>query len=234
MEKTIPLSIINKYDDYLIYFDKDDIESPDKIDKAYIISDDKYRLGNTVGVYLNDDLQKEDIDLLISKQRKTSFSRNSGIVVADVSDIVKQIAGEIVPNKGILIENLRGLDNIRLRLVYNQNIIIYPECHKVFFERELLLNRYARFAESPWFYTGLSKTITFFAQNLGKSGVTVHLQNSPNARVALDDPQELEVLPGQTVDLVPYKFSKFTRMVAEADKRHIALKIWFQTQLMNH
>ncbi len=234
MLNTIPLSVINKCDVYLLYFNLSDIETPEKIDKAFVIHDEEYSTNEAMEVCLNDMLSDKDIEFLNSKkQKKIGSLEYSGKIAADVSEIVKQIIGKKNINRGILLMNIKRLRNPRLKIIYHKDII-YPQSCSSFFDKELNISIYDKSIESPWFYSALSQTITIFAQNNGSNKITINLQNSPNAKLFVNDPQEIVIIPKQTVDIIPYKFSKFIRLVANSTNNNINLKMWFQTQLMNH
>lgn len=81
------------------------------------------------------------------------------------------------------------------------------------------------------FLTHNARAITVFVKNIGENPITVSLQNSPNGLDFTDDPQQLELSVNKTGYLVPYIFSKYTRVVAKSAQTGAA-HIWFQMQ--NH
>jgi hypothetical protein len=142
------------------------------------------------------------------------------------------IASGFVENNGIVLRNIKYLYYPKLILIYYQDKI-YPSYECGFFEKKLSLSGYVNRVESPWIFSGISDTITFFVYNNSNEDITVHLENSPNAIQHVDDPQKICVHPDQTIDIVPYKFSKFIRLVANSERGKIDCKLWFQTQLKN-
>lgn len=233
MKKELPVSIISNSDLHLLYFDVDEIDNPDSIQSAYIVVDRDHQFDKDgeISVSINDRLSEADF-MSLRQQKKASrgFSYGSE-VLTDASDAVKMIATGYVENNGIVLRTPNNLCNPRLMICYHQKKI-YPNCEGDFFEKELRLSSCSRRIESPWFFSGLSKTITFFVENIGCSEFTIHLENSPNAIQHVDDAQRITVHPGETVDIVPYKFSKFIRLIAHSDNRNVALRLWFQTQLL--
>ncbi len=216
-----------------MYFDINSIESPEKINKAYIISDVEYEEDSIeyAEVSMNNTFTFDEKELQVSKI--TEYYKVTSRPVAELSETIKLLTETNIPNRGILLKNLSKLENPRLKLVYQSNIIYPDKCH-IFFSKELLLTTYSKQIISPWFFTGLSQTITIFVQNLGANQVNIYLQNSPNAHQTVDDAQIITVNPRETVDIVPYKFSKYLRLVADSNQTKVAIKMWFQTQLMNH
>lgn len=82
---------------------------------------------------------------------------------------------------------------------------------------------------SASFPTQHAREITVFAKNTGETPVVVRLQHSPNGLDYMDDPQQLELSADQTGYLVPYIFSKFTRVAASCAESG-SVQIWFQMQ----
>jgi hypothetical protein len=81
------------------------------------------------------------------------------------------------------------------------------------------------------YLTKNARAITIFAKNTGESPIVISLQNSPNGLDFSDDPQKLDLIPNETGCLVPYIFSKYTRVTAKSAQTGAA-RIWFQMQ--NH
>lgn len=79
------------------------------------------------------------------------------------------------------------------------------------------------------YFIGNAGLVTAFIKNTGPCRLTLLLQNSPNAHEFIDDPQRLELDPGQTGYLVPYIFSKYIRVSAAAEGPG-SLCLWLQTQ----
>lgn len=74
-----------------------------------------------------------------------------------------------------------------------------------------------------------ARAITVFVKNAGNNPIVISLQNSPNGLDFTDDPQQLELNADETGYLVPYIFSKYTRVVAKSAHTGAA-HIWFQMQ----
>ena len=98
-----------------------------------------------------------------------------------------------------------------------------------FFEYKTLLPVHAGENSTVSFPTANARIITVFAKNIGMQPLTVSLQNSPDAINFTDDPQQLQLTAGQTGHLVPYIFSKYTRVKANSDQPG-SVFIWFQMQ----
>lgn len=79
------------------------------------------------------------------------------------------------------------------------------------------------------FPTKEARTITVFIKNTGESPIVASLQNSPNGLDFTQDPQQLELEADQTGYLVPYIFSKYTRVVINGNQAGTAF-VWFQFQ----
>jgi hypothetical protein len=99
----------------------------------------------------------------------------------------------------------------------------------IFTEYKESLNVEPETAYTRTYPTQNARTITVFVKNTGGNTIRVHLQNSPDGTEFVDDPQILELAPGETGTLVPYLFSKFIRAVIEATEESSAF-IWFQIQ----
>lgn len=234
MNNMIPLSVINRQDFTLLYFDLNDVKTPERIDKAYILSNNYCGdvAEKPVEVFINDSLSEEDYEFLNDSLKGARTYGQSGNVIADISENVKMLVSEYIPNWGITIK--KQLQNPRLMITYHKDTI-YPNCEcNSFFDKEIFLSGYNHNIQSPWFCTAYSQTITFFAQNAGCNDIAIYLQYSPDRVRSVNDPQQLIIRPEETVDIIPYKFSKFTRMAAHSEHRQIALRMWFQTQLTNH
>ena len=100
-----------------------------------------------------------------------------------------------------------------------------------FCEYVALLQTAAEKNYSASFPTQNARTITIFVKNTGASPATFFLQNSPNGLDFIGDPQLLELEPNETGYLVPYIFSKYTRIVGQGAEPSTAY-IWVQMQ--NH
>ncbi|MEM5769319.1 MAG: DUF6385 domain-containing protein [Bacillota bacterium] len=74
-----------------------------------------------------------------------------------------------------------------------------------------------------------ARTITAFVKNTGGVPVTLFLQNSPNGLDFTDDPRELTLNAGEIGYLIPYIFSKYTR-VAVKSAQPGAVYLWLQMQ----
>ncbi|WRS27884.1 DUF6385 domain-containing protein [Oscillospiraceae bacterium MB08-C2-2] len=234
MENEISISTIRSNQDlHLLYFDSNHIENPSKIDKAYLLNAYKKNPDSEVEVVLNEYLTHEDAVLIDELIKKPRYSSDASNILCDITEAVQTLSYGSVENKGLLVKFNGFIYKPRILLFYRKEII-YPRCGcEIFFEKELELHGFAHRAQSPWFYSGRSQTITFFVENLGSREINIHLENSPNANSVVVDPQCLCVKPGQTVDIVPYRFSKFIRLASVSDDNRIVCNLWFQTQLMN-
>ena len=74
-----------------------------------------------------------------------------------------------------------------------------------------------------------ARTITVFIKNTGEAPIVASLQNSPNGFDFTQDAQQLELQADQIGYLVPYIFSKYTRVAINGNQPGTAL-LWFQFQ----
>ena len=231
MLNEIPISMLKKNGAYLIYFETCKINEPNKIESAYIKA--RQPKCNKAVVSINENLSEEDKILLQKYKQSPPGDGCDYNILANVSDVVKMIASGYVENKGFLLEGVKYLCNPRLTLCYSRDKI-YPGAKSSFFEDKIRLLSYAKNQESPWFYTGRSDTVTFFVHNKSGDSIVIHLENSPDSVRIVKDAQKIHVQPEETVDIVPYKFSKYTRITASSEKPEIDCDIWFNTQLRCH
>jgi len=235
MNNEIPISIIRRDGAYLIYFDVCNIDNPKKIEAAYIKTKRSNHgdNGQEISVFINDRLSGEDSILLRKYKQTVQEDSYDYRIIADVSEAVKMIAAGHVENKGFILKNVKQLYDPRLTLCYYRNRI-YPCPEYGFFEKKISLFSYTLSQESPWFYTGMSDTITFFVNNKGDSDITIHIQNSPDTVRSVKAAQRIHVPPGETADIIPYRFSKFTRLAVNSEEGRINCDVWFQTQLRSY
>ncbi len=230
MGETIPISLIKRNNLHLLYFDETQIASQDKIESAFIVVDKFRNQAKDIKISINKYLPSDDLKLFHQRIPKTIKYDCENSILADITEVLKMIVSGYTKNNGIVLENLSYISNPRLVLQYRSDKI-YPDYDCIFFEKELNLSAYAHSLTSPWFFSGRSTTITFFICNQGQDEVKIHLQNSPDALGFVDDAQMIIACPMEIVDIVPYKFSKFTRLMICSPRRKIKCKIWFQTQL---
>lgn len=230
----IPISVSHKDRQHLIYFDADRIEQPERLKSAYLVIDEdiSFQGNDIIPASVNDCFSSEEV-ARVKKQRPSIRGINNGYhVLADVSEAVKMIAGNFTKNKGLVVKNVKYLHNPGLIITFIPSVI-HPNRDCVFYEKVLEFTSYAYRLVTPWFYSGISQTITFSIYNTSDEDILLHLENSPDAEVISDDAQKLKVEPGKTVTLVPYKFSKYIRLVMRSGCQKVACKVWFQTQLLH-
>lgn len=86
-------------------------------------------------------------------------------------------------------------------------------------------------AETRFILIANAQRVTVFIKNTGCSSISAWLQNSPNGTDTVDDPQVIDLAPGEIKALVPYIFSRFIRLVAAGQDGGQAF-VWFQIQRM--
>lgn len=104
-------------------------------------------------------------------------------------------------------------------------------CKNKFYEKSIFLSSCNK-AVTPWILTSNSKVISLYIKNNSEKEIMVYLQNSPNAKDVVNDDQRIAIAGFETKAIIPYYFSKYTRLVAISDCNEIKSKIWFQTQLI--
>lgn len=165
----------------------------------------------------------------------------------DITSIVRKWYDNQIPNHGIILKSDEIKDNTYARLItdinksYGPNInIIYQlksECVcKViptkFIEgiEEFDTNGDYKFSKTR--DTSLTKTVTYFIENLGESSVTANLQISPDGVNFVEDKGVKVIKKNEVVVLIPYVFAKFTRLrVKNINNNEISrVRIWYQGQ----
>lgn len=86
-------------------------------------------------------------------------------------------------------------------------------------------------AETRFILIGSAERVTVFVKNTGQSPISAWLQNSPNAIDTVDDPQVIDLAPGEIKAVVPYLFSRFIRLAAAGPDGGQAF-VLFQIQRM--
>lgn len=235
MSNEIMISIM-KFDQMaLIYFAANEIPNADMVENAYLL----LKMGrnkNTVeevNCYLN-----ENVDLKYLNRLNTGFRdqyRNfyEDNVLIDITENFHLIASGMIKNEGLIVEfGGNNLYSCQLQLTYKKDIIA-PNCRCMrFFDKELIISSYQDMVVSPCFLSANSSVITFSIQNLGHHAINVYIQNSPDAKVFVNDAQTIVLNPNETGLLIPYKFTKYTRIVATSAQNGIVAKLWYQTQLI--
>ena len=74
-----------------------------------------------------------------------------------------------------------------------------------------------------------ARTITVFVQNTGQNPLTAYLEVGPDGSAFMEDPQRLEVQPGEMGAVTPFLFSRYFRVAAWSASRGSA-NIFVQMQ----
>lgn len=93
-----------------------------------------------------------------------------------------------------------------------------------------ILDTGPEFAYTQAVLTQRAQVITVFVKNIGGGTVSMFLQNSPNGTDFVNDQQILTLEGGNMGYLVPYIFSKYTRLAAtgSCDGK---VQVWTQMQM---
>jgi len=233
MLNEIPILALRKNNSHILYFDADKIDRPNKIETAYIKVTPRGNHGRNhkMTISINEYLLEKDLALFEKYEQAVQRDYCGCSIFVDVTEEVKMIASGYAENNGFILEGATHLLDSRLVLNYYRNKI-FPCGESIFFEGRVRLFSYMHSQKSPWFYSGISDTITFFVHNKGDHDVVVHLERGPDSTKIVKEMQEMRIHPGQTVDIVPYRFSKFIRIVASSEKRRIDCNVWHQAQLI--
>jgi len=235
MNNQIMISMM-KFDQLaLIYFPVDEIPNADMVENAYLLfkTDRNKSTMEEVHCYLNDKIDPKYLNKLnigFSDQYCNSYDDS---VLIDITENFHLFTSGMIKNKGLIVElGDNNLYSCQLQLIYKKEIIA-PKCRCMrFFEKELIISSSQDRAVSPYFLSANSSTITFSIHNLGHHAINVYIQNSPDAKIFVNDALTIVVNPHETGLLMPCKFTKYTRIIATSTHRCIVAKLWYQTQLI--
>lgn len=235
IKKEIPMFVLNREENILIYFDTKDINDIHKIKNAYAIVETDRNIDFTGKFSLNDSMDTCDLKKM-SLGRSTSVNNDLCDIYksyVDITDIFHLLAAGIVENKGIIL-NCKGIKKVcfKLHFTYLENEIVPNFCGQLFYEKELVLSSLKSFIMSPWFLIKDVNMVSFYIKNLSDGDIVAKLQNSPNAEDFTNDVQTIDIVPSDTNVIVPATFSKYVRIVLHSRNKSIAAKVWFQAQTL--
>ncbi|MGE4214253.1 MAG: DUF6385 domain-containing protein [Anaerotignaceae bacterium] len=236
MENYVPISMAKFNKQALIYFAVDEIYDADMVEAAYILLKmNRYKnSGEEIQCYLNDEIEVESLNNFNTGLSNRYCYLREDNVILDITENFHLLTSGMVKNNGLIVEfGDSDIYSCQLQLVYRREIIFPVYNCMGFFEKELILSSFKDKAISPYFLTATSETITFCIHNMGEHPVNVNLQNSPDAKLFVNDAQTLVLLPHETGLVVPYKFTKYTRIVVTGTNKCIVTKLWYQTQLIH-
>lgn len=115
----------------------------------------------------------------------------------------------------------------------------HANCDKVvlmarnFIEKTVLVKTSAEFLSTKGFNTSQQSQVTFFIKNIDHHPAEIMYEVGPNEADYVLDDVIFEVLPGETVAVVPRIFGKFTRLIyrSKEENQNTALKIMFQSHV---
>lgn len=236
MKNYVPISMAKFSNQALIYFEIDEVENADMVETAYILLKlNPYKNPEEeIHCYLNDKIDVKSLNNpFTGLSNRYSYLREDNVII-DITENLHLLASGVVKNNGLIVEfGNSDLYSCQLQLVYRREIIFPAYSCMGFFEKELILSSFKDKAISPYFFTATSSNITFSIYNMSKHTVSVNVQNSPDAKLFVNDAQTLVLLPNETGLIVPYKFTKYTRVVARSEENCIVIKLWYQTQLIS-
>lgn len=165
----------------------------------------------------------------------------------DITSIVRKWYSNEIPNYGIVLKSDEIKDGTYIRLVTNTSRSFGPSidityqlkskcvCEVIptkFIEELEVLDTNESYIFSIARDTSLTKTVTYFIENLGENSVAANLQVSPDGVNFVEDSERKIIKNNKTTILIPYVFAKYTRIrVKTIDKnKKSKVKIWYQAQ----
>jgi len=234
----IPISILCKDKSVLLYFDMEEIQNANEVEKAYILLeiDEKHKQDKELEFCINSSVSKEEWETIFSPttERKKRKVKEGQKIYIDVTENFHMFASGMIKNKGLTFKiNGNHLIQCKLCINYIGEEITPNYREPVFYEKELILSSRKNFVVSPWILSKSCRTTSLYVKNISKHEIVVYLQNSPNAEDFVDVTEVLIVQPKETGVIVPHIFSKYIRITVKSKYRAIVAKLWFQTQMAN-
>ncbi|KAF5050313.1 DUF6385 domain-containing protein [Anaerotignum sp.] len=232
MRSRVPISLANFDTFSTIYFDLEDIPQYQMVESAYLFLEvDGEMTGRGFGCYLNEGYNYGlQHDSLINRSYGyQNYSENQ--IMIDISEIYYVLASRMKENNGIILEyGGNYFYSCQMIVVYRQEIIA-PRCKgKTFFEKKISVSSSGNNAVSPFFLTANATTVTFCVSNFGDYPIVVSIENSPDARNILLDPQRIEILPNVMGVIIPTYFTKYVRIRVASIYNGIVTEVWYQSQ----
>ncbi|MDD3569995.1 MAG: DUF6385 domain-containing protein [Lachnospiraceae bacterium] len=235
MKNCVPIYMAKFNKEALIYFEVDEVEDADMVEAAYLLlkANGKRNSTKEIQCYINNKIDVKSLNNLytIFSNKCSCLCENS--VALDITEDFYLLTCSGVTNNGLIVEcGDNDIYSCQLQVVYRGEII-YPSCTCMgFFEKNLILSSFKDKAISPYFFTATCSSITFSIHNMGEHPVSVNVQNSPDAKLFVNDTHTLVLLPNETGLIIPYNFTKYTRIVVTSENKCIITKLWYQTQLI--
>ncbi|MEA4841969.1 MAG: DUF6385 domain-containing protein [[Clostridium] symbiosum] len=232
MRSRVPISLTNFNTFSTIYFELEDIPQYQMVESAYLFLEvDGDMTGTGFRCYLNEGynygLQNDSF-----ANRSYDYQHyNENEIMIDISEIFFALASRVKENNGIIIEyGDNYFYSCQMIVVYRQEIIA-PKCKGMtFFEKKISVSSSGNNAVSPFFLTANATTVTFCVSNLGDYPIVVSIENSPDARNILEDPQRIEILPNVMGVIIPTYFTKYVRIRVTSNYNGIGTEVWYQSQ----
>lgn len=235
MKNCVPIYMAKFSNQTLIYFEVDEVENADMVETAYLLLKvNGYRNATEeIQCYLNNKIDVKSLNNLYTIFSNKCSHLCENTVALDITESFHLLSYGGETNNGLIVESGDyDIYSCQLQLVYRREIIYPCSSCMGFFEKKLILSTFKYKAISPYFFTATSSTITFSIHNMGKYPVSVNIQNSPDTNLFVNDTQTLVLLPNETGLLIPYNFTKYTRIVVTSENKSIFTKLWYQTQLI--
>lgn len=165
----------------------------------------------------------------------------------DITSIVRKWYNDEIPNYGVILKSDEIKDGTYIRLVTNTSKSFGPSvdityqlkskcvCEVIateFIEEIEILDANESYIFSIARDTSLTKTVTYFIENLGENSVAANLQISPNGVNFIEDSGSKIIKNNETAILIPYVFAKYTRVRVKTIEKNekSKIKIWYQAQ----
>gem|GEM_PF-949276 len=236
MKNQVPISIIKFNDLALIYFAVDEIFDADKVESAYILMEiDRYKNPEEeIPCYLNDKFDLKSLNNYNTRFGNRYDNSCEGNMLVDITESFHLLTSGMIKNNGFIVElGNKNLLSCQLQLIYNREIIVPVYSCMGFFEKELTLSTWHNNIKSPWFLTSNSSAVTFIVRNKGYYPINICIQNSPDTEVFVNDAQTFVLMPNETKLMVPYIFTKYTRVFVTSTYGGVLAELWYQTQLIH-
>lgn len=232
MRNRVPISLTNFDTFSTIYFELGDIPQYHMVESAYLfLKVDGVMTGGGFHCYLNEGYNYGPENDSLTNKSFGYQNYNENEIMIDISEIYYALASRMIENNGIILEyGDNYFYSCQMIVVYRQEIIA-PGCKgKTFFEKKISVSSRENSAESPFFLTANATTVTFCVSNLGNDPIVVSIENSPDARNILQDPQRIEILPNVMGVIIPTYFTKYVRIRVTSVYNGIVSEVWYQSQ----
>ncbi|MFZ5965981.1 MAG: DNRLRE domain-containing protein [Bacillota bacterium] len=164
----------------------------------------------------------------------------------NITEMVQMWYENAIPNYGFIIKNneIRNGTNKQITTVINSNLSPTVEIYyglkteiqppsTIFIEKYEEMNTDELYRFSSVIDMSLTKTITYYIENIGDSDVEAVLQLSPDGIHFFDDaPVNTVIYPNELSYIIPYKFAKYGRLAVRNTQQGqtSTIRIWYQSQ----